>query len=189
MTGEPVIPGEHRPEAGEATPAGATPATALERLARLGLTLPAPPAAVAAFQPYLRVDDTVYVSGQIATRDGKLVAVGQLGAEVDLASGQDAARACALNVLAQLQAAAGSLDAVAQILKITVFVASAAGFTQQPQVADGASRLLIDVLGAAGAHARSAIGVAALPLGTAVEIEAIAKLSASAASGAGTAPR
>jgi enamine deaminase RidA (YjgF/YER057c/UK114 family) len=159
-------------------------ATATERLAELGLTLPAPPTAVAAFRPYIRVDDTVYVSGQIATRDGQLVATGQLGAEVDLAAGRDAARACALNVLAQLHAAAGSLDAVAQIVKITVFVASAAGFGQQPQVADGASQLLIDVLGAAGEHARSAIGVAALPLGTAVEVEAIAKLSTRAADGA-----
>ena len=96
------------------------------------------------------------------------------------------ARACALNVLAQLQAAAGSLDAVAQLVKITVFVASAAGFTQQPQVADGASQLLIDVLGPAGAHARSAVGVAALPLGTPVEVGAIAELSAAAANGGGT---
>jgi enamine deaminase RidA (YjgF/YER057c/UK114 family) len=163
-----------------------TQATASERLAQLGLTLPAPPPAVAAFKPYLRVGSTVYVSGQIATRDGQLVATGQLGADVDLAAGQDAARACALNVLAQLNAAAGSLDAVAQLAKITVFVASATGFTQQPQVADGASQLLIDVLGPAGEHARSAIGVAALPLGAPVEVEAIAVLSTAAATGTGT---
>jgi enamine deaminase RidA (YjgF/YER057c/UK114 family) len=153
-----------------------TAPTVAARLAELGLTLPDPPAAIAAFRPYIRVDDTVYVSGQIATRDGRLVATGQLGADVDLATGRDAARACAVNVLAQLQAAAGSLDAVTQIVKITVFVASAVGFGQQPQVADGASQLLIDVLGAAGEHARSAVWVAALPLGTAVEVEAIAKL-------------
>ena len=162
-----------------------TSATAEQRLAQLGLTLPAPPAAVAAFQPYVRAGTTVYTSGQIATRDGQLVATGQLGAEVDLATGKDAARACALNVLAQLQAAAGSLDHIAQLVKITVFVASAAGFTQQPQVADGASQLFIDVLGPAGAHARSAIGVAALPLGTPVEIEATAVLTVTAA-GSGT---
>ncbi|HEX4703624.1 MAG TPA: RidA family protein [Pseudonocardiaceae bacterium] len=151
------------------------------RLARLGLTLPEPPAAIAAFRPYVRVGATVYTSGQIATRDGHLVAIGQLGADVDIATGQEAARACALNVLAQLNAAAGSLDAIAQLVKITVFVASTAEFTQQPQVADGASELFVNVLGSAGAHARSAVGVAALPLGTPVEIEAIALLTAATA--------
>jgi len=150
--------------------------TAEQRLAGLGLTLPDPPVAVAAFQPYVRFGETVYVSGQIATRDGRLVAAGRLGDDVDIATGQDAARVCALNVLAQLRAAAGSLDAIARLVKIGVFVACTPGFTAQPQVADGASRLLIDVLGPAGAHARSAIGVAALPLGTPVEIEAIAEL-------------
>jgi enamine deaminase RidA (YjgF/YER057c/UK114 family) len=147
-----------------------------ERLAELGLVLPEPPAAVAAFEPYVVVGDTVYTSGQIATRDGKLVAAGVLGVEVDVEGGQQAARACALNVLAQLDAAAGSLDRIARLVKITVFVASAPTFTQQPQVADGASRLLIDVLGDAGRHARSAIGVASLPLATPVEVEAVALL-------------
>jgi enamine deaminase RidA (YjgF/YER057c/UK114 family) len=145
-----------------------------QRLTRLGLALPPPAAAVAAFQPFVRHGDTVYVSGQIATRDGALVAAGRLGAEVDVPAGQDAARACALNLLAQLSAAAGSLNNIERLLKITVFVASTADFTEQPAVADGASRLLTEALGSAGPHARSAIGVAALPLGTAVEIEAIA---------------
>lgn len=149
---------------------------ATQRLTRLGLALPDPPAALAAFEPFVRHGDTVYTSGQIAIRDGRLVTTGRLGAEVDLATGQEAARACALNVLAVLRAAAGSLDDIAHLVKITVFVASAADFTQQPHVADGASRLLSDVLGPAGAHARSAIGVAALPSGTPVEIEAIATL-------------
>jgi len=147
-----------------------------QRLVRLGLTLPDPPAAVAAFEPFVHSGHTIYTSGQIATRDGQLVATGRVGAEVDLATGQEAARVCALNVLAQLRAAAGSLDNIDRLVKITVFVASADDFTQQPQVADGASKLLIDVLGTAGKHARSAIGVAALPLGTPVEIEAIATL-------------
>nr|MBA3278039.1 RidA family protein [Geodermatophilaceae bacterium] len=125
--------------------------TAEQRLARLGLELPAPPAAVAAFQPYVRTGTTVYVSGQIATRDGQLVATGRLGDGVDVATGQEAARACALNVLAQLhEAAGGSLDAVARLVKLTVFVASTAEFTGQPQVADGASQLLVEVLGPAG---------------------------------------
>lgn len=147
-----------------------------QRLARQGLTLPDPPAPVAAFVPYVRSGSTVYVSGQIAVREGQLVTKGRLGAEVGIADGQAAARMCALNVLAQLNAAAGSLSAIARLVKIAVFVASTPDFTSQPQVADGASRLFLDVLGEAGAHARSAIGVAALPLGTPVEVEAIAEL-------------
>jgi enamine deaminase RidA (YjgF/YER057c/UK114 family) len=147
-----------------------------QRLARQGLTLPDPPAAVAAFAPYVRSGSTVYVSGQIAVREGRLVTKGRLGADVDIADGQAAARLCALNVLAQLNAAAGSLSAIARLVKITVFVASTPDFTSQPQVADAASRLFLDVFGKAGAHARSAIGVAALPLGTPVEVEGIAEL-------------
>lgn len=156
---------------------------AAQRLARLGLPLPEPPAAVAAFQPFVRHRDTVYTSGQIATRDGQLVTTIRLGAEVDLATGQEASRACAVSVVAQFRAAAGSMDDIARLVKITVFVASAADFTNQPQVADAASRLLMDVLRPAGAHARSAIGVAALPSGTPVEIEAIATLRPAAAAG------
>ena len=95
-------------------------------------------------------------------------------------AGQEAARACAVNVLAQLQAAAGSLDAVTRLVKLTVYIACTGEFAQQPQVADGASKLMLDVLGAAGAHARSAVGVAALPLGSPVEIEAIAQVSTDA---------
>jgi enamine deaminase RidA (YjgF/YER057c/UK114 family) len=154
--------------------------TAADRLARLGLQLPPPPAPVAAFEPYVRHGSTIYTSGQIATRDGHLVAAGRLGAEVDLAAGRDAARPGAVNVLAQLQAAAGSLDAVTRLVKLTVYVACTGEFAQQPQVADGASQLMLDVLCAAGAHARSAIGVAALPLGTPVEVEAIAHVSTDA---------
>ena len=157
--------------------------TVADRLARLALQLPPPAAPGAAFEPYVRHGGTIYISGQIATRDGHLVAAGRLGAEVDLVTGQDAARACAVNVLAQLQAAAGSLDAVTRLVKLTVVVACTGDFVQQPQVADGASQLLLDVLGAAGAHARSAIGVAALPLGTPVEVEAIAQVRTSAAPG------
>jgi len=148
-----------------------------ERLASLGLVLPEPPPPLATFEPYVVVGDMVYTSGQIATRDGKLVAAGVLGVDVDVAGGQQAARACALNVLAQLNAAAGSLDRIARVVKVTVFVASAPDFTQQPEVANGASRLLIDVLGDAGRHARSAIGVASLPLATPVEVEAVALLA------------
>jgi enamine deaminase RidA (YjgF/YER057c/UK114 family) len=147
-----------------------------QRLARQGLALSDQPAPVAAFAPYARSGSTVYISGQIAVRAGHLVTKGRLGADVSIADGQVAARMCALNVLAQLNAAAGSLSAIARLVKITVFVASTPDFTSQPQVADGASRLFPDVLGGAGANARSAIGVAALPLGTPVEVEAIAEL-------------
>ena len=157
------------------------PHAAEQRLADLGLTLPEPPRPVAAFEPYVRLGDLVYTSGQIATAGGALVDAGRLGAEVDVETGRAAARACALNVLAQLRAAAGSLDAVARLIKLTVFVASAPEFTDQPRVADGASELLIEVLGPAGAHARSAVGVAVLPLGTPVEIEAVAALVAEGA--------
>jgi len=104
--------------------------TVADRLARLGLQLPPPPAPVAAFEPYVRHGGTIYISGQIATRDGRLVAAGRLGAEVDLVAGQDAARACAVNVLAQLQAAAGGLDAVTRLVKLTVFVACTGDFTR-----------------------------------------------------------
>ncbi|MEJ3651881.1 RidA family protein [Actinomycetes bacterium KLBMP 9759] len=158
-----------------------TAETTEQRLARLGIELPEAPVPVAAFKPFIRTGSTVYVSGQIATdADGKLVSTGKLGAEVDVAGGQEAARTCALNLLAQLRAAAGSLDAVARIVKVTVFVASTPEFTQQPQVANGTSELLVEVFGDAGAHARSAVGVASLPLNTPVEIEAIAELTAAA---------
>jgi enamine deaminase RidA (YjgF/YER057c/UK114 family) len=157
------------------------PVSAERRLVELGLTLPEPPRPVAVFEPFTRVGDLVFTAGQIATDDGGLVATGRLGAEVDPATGRLAARACALNVLAQLRAAAGSLDAVAQLVKATVFVASTPEFTGQPEVADGASELFVEVLGEAGRHARSAVGVAALPLGSPVEVEVIARL----ASGAG----
>jgi enamine deaminase RidA (YjgF/YER057c/UK114 family) len=155
--------------------------SAEHRLIEMELRLPEPPAPVAAFLPYSVVGTTVYVSGQLATANGRLVATGRLGDTVDLAAGRAAARASAINVLAQLRAAAGgSLDAVARMAKITVFVASTAEFTAQPQVADGASELFIEVFGPAGRHARAAIGVAALPMGTAVEVEAVAELGPAA---------
>jgi enamine deaminase RidA (YjgF/YER057c/UK114 family) len=156
-------------------------ATVDDRLAELGITLPDPPPPLATFEPVVRSGVLVYTSGQIAERDGQLVSSGVLGADVDVAAGQEAARTCAVNVLAQLRAATGSLDSIARLLKVTVFVASAPGFTGQSQVADGASRLFHDVLGAAGRHARSAVGVAALPLGTPVEIEVVAELRPEAA--------
>lgn len=149
--------------------------TATDRLARLGLCLPPPPAAIGPVEPYMLRGNIIYTSGQIATRGGALVASGRLGADLDLAAGQYAARTCAMNVLAQLHAAAGSIDAITQLVKVTVFVACTADFVEQPQVADGASQLLLDVLGPAGIHARSAVGVTALVHGTPVVAEAIAE--------------
>jgi enamine deaminase RidA (YjgF/YER057c/UK114 family) len=152
--------------------------TADDRLARLELELPAPPGAVAAFEPLVRHGSTLYVSGQIATRDDGEVVTGRLGDDLDVAAGTEAARLCAMNLLAQLRAATGRLDAVERLVKITVFIACTPEFTEQSQVADGASRLLAEVLGPAGAHARAAIGVSALPAGSAVEVEAVAVLRA-----------
>ena len=144
-----------------------------ERLEQLGVTLPAPAAPVAAYVPCVRTGDLVYVSGQVPLVDGKPSHLGRLGAEVGLEDGVAAARTCAVNVLAALKAELGALARVRRVVKVTVFVASEPGFTDQPKVANGASELLGGVFGEAGRHARAAVGVAALPLGVPVEVEAI----------------
>ncbi len=148
-----------------------------ERLAHLGLALPDPPAPAAAYVPQQRTGEVVHTAGQVAVVEGELVARGRLGAEIDLETGQACARQCALNVLAHLRSAAGQLRHVRQLVKVTVFVASEPSFTDQHLVANGASELFGEVLGAAGVHARSAVGVAALPLGSPVEVEAIAEIA------------
>jgi enamine deaminase RidA (YjgF/YER057c/UK114 family) len=144
-----------------------------ERLEQLGVTLPAPAAPVAAYVPCVRTGDLVYVSGQVPLVDGKPSHLGRLGAEVGLEDGVAAARTCAVNVLAALKAELGALARVRRVVKVTVFVASEPGFTDQPKVANGASELLGEVFGEAGRHARAAVGVAALPLGVPVEVDAI----------------
>jgi enamine deaminase RidA (YjgF/YER057c/UK114 family) len=144
-----------------------------ERLEQLGVTLPAPAAPVAAYVPCVRTGDLVYVSGQVPLVDGKPSHLGRLGAEVGLEEGVAAARTCAVNVLAALKAELGALARVRRVVKVTVFVASEPGFTDQPKVANGASELLGEVFGEAGRHARAAVGVAALPLGVPVEVDAI----------------
>ena len=146
------------------------------RLAALGLTLPPVAAPVAAYVPAVRTGGFVYTSGQLPTVDGKLPAVGKVGAEVSAADAAGMARTCALNALAAAASAAGGLDAIGRIVKITGFVASAPGFSGQPQVVNGASELLIEVFGQDGRHARSAVGVAELPLNAPVEVELIAEL-------------
>jgi len=144
--------------------------SALARLAELGIELPevAPP--VAAYIPAVRTGNLVYTSGQVARE-----LTGKVGAEVSEADAKDAARGCALNALAAVDALVG-LDAVVRVVKVVGFVASAPGFTGQPEVINGASELLGEVFGEAGAHARSAVGVAELPLGVPVEVEMIVEV-------------
>lgn len=146
------------------------------RLAAEGVTLPAAAAPAANYVPFMRTGNLLFTSGQLPLSGGKLVSTGLLGRDLDTAAGQDAARACAINILAQIKAATGDLEKIARIVKITVFVASAPGFTEQHLVANGASDLLAKVLGERGRHARSAVGTASLPLDAPVEIEAIVEL-------------
>lgn len=145
------------------------------RLRVLGATLPDVPRPVAAYQPAVRVGELVYTSGQLPLREGVLMRTGLLGRDVSADEGALLARVCTMNALAAVGAVA-DLDAIERIVKVVGFVASADGFTDQPAVIDGASTLLREVFGAAGEHARSAVGVAALPLGAPVEVELIVKL-------------
>jgi enamine deaminase RidA (YjgF/YER057c/UK114 family) len=160
-------------EAGEAT--GSVPA----RLERLGLTLPAPPAPAASYQPFARSGDLVFTAGQLPLVDGTLPRTGRCGDTVTTEQAAELARAAAVNVLSVARAAAGGsdgdLDRV-RVVKLTVFVASTPDFTEQHLVAHGASDLLAEALGDAGVHARSAVGVASLPLDSPVEVEAILQL-------------
>jgi enamine deaminase RidA (YjgF/YER057c/UK114 family) len=148
-----------------------------ERLQELGVSLPAPATPVAAYVPCVRTGDLVYVSGQVPMVDGKPSHLGHLGDDVDLEAGRAAARTCAVNVLAALKAELGELSRVRRIVKVTGFVASTADFTDHPKVVNAASELFGDVFGDAGRHARAAVGVAALPLGVPVEVEAIVEVA------------
>ena len=143
------------------------------RLKALGLTLPEAPAAVANYVPYLIAGDLLYVSGQISKDANGNVLKGRLGDGLTVADGQKAARNCGLNILAQANAALGNLDRIAHVVRITGYVASTPESADQPAVINGASDLLVEVLGDAGRHTRAAVGVAALPAGCAVEIDAI----------------
>jgi enamine deaminase RidA (YjgF/YER057c/UK114 family) len=148
-----------------------------EKLAELGLTLPGVVPPVAAYVPALRTGDLVYTSGQVPMVEGKMARTGKLGAELSLDEGKEMARICALNALAAVKSQVGDLAKVVRVVKVVVFVASTADFTEQPQVANGASELLGEVFGEAGRHARSAVGVASLPLDAPVEVELIAQVS------------
>lgn len=147
------------------------------RLRELGLELPPVAAPVASYVPVVVAAGQAFVSGQIPIEDGRIIATGKLGREVSLDDGAAAARRCALQALAALRAELGSLDRVRRVVKVTVFVASAEGFTDQPKVANGASDLLVELFGDAGRHARAAVGVAELPLGSAVEVELAVELN------------
>lgn len=147
-----------------------------DKLKALGLELPPAPAPVANYVPAVATGNLLFISGQISKRgDGQLL-VGKLGDGVDVPAGREAARICALNILAQAKAALGSLERIARIVKLTGFVNATPSFTDHPSVVNGASDLLVDVLGEAGRHTRSAVGVAGLPLDAAVEIEAIIEI-------------
>jgi enamine deaminase RidA (YjgF/YER057c/UK114 family) len=149
-----------------------------QKLSELGITLPQPAAPVAAYVPAVEQGGLLHISGQISfAEDGNLI-LGRLGEDINLDRGMEAARRCGIMLLAQIKAAIGSLDRVERIVKLGVFVNSAPGFTDQPKVANGASELMQDVFGEAGRHARSAVGVAVLPLGVAVEVDAIVAVKA-----------
>ncbi len=151
-------------------------ATPEERLAELGLALPEVVPPLAAYVPAVRTGDHVYTSGQLPLVKGELAVAGKVGAEVSAEEAKEQARICAVNALAAIKALMGDLSQVVRIVKVVGFVASAPGFTGQPQVVNGASELLGEVFGEAGKHARSAVGVAVLPLDAPVEVEVIAEV-------------
>jgi len=155
-----------------------TPVGAEERLRELGIRLPPAPSPVASYIPVVVAGGFAFVSGAVPLEDGKLLWSGKLGAELGVEDGVQAARRCALQALSSLRVSLGSLDAIRRIVKLSVFVASADGFTDQPKVANGASDLLVEVFGEEGRHARAAVGVAELPLGAPVEVEVLAAVEA-----------
>lgn len=148
-----------------------------QRLAELGIELPAAAAPVANYVPTVRTGNQLFVSGQISRDAAGVTVEGKLGGGLSVEEGREAARLCAINLIAQVKAALGDLEKVVRVIKLVGFVNSAPEFTDQPKVVNGASDLLVDVFGERGRHARSAVGVAALPLGAAVEVEAIFEVS------------
>ncbi len=146
--------------------------TVEKAIIELGITLPTPAAPMANYVAFVRTGNMVVVSGQLCfNTEGKLAAKGQLGAGVSVEDGQAAARACAINLLAQLKAAVGDLDHVTRVVRLGGFINSAPGFTDGPKVMNGASDLMVEVFGDIGRHARSTVGVSALPADAAVEVE------------------
>lgn len=153
-----------------------TPVSASKRLAELGVTLPAPAKPLAAYVPAVRTGNLVYTSGQLPLMAGELAHTGKVGAGVTPEQAKAAARTCAVNALAAIDALVG-IDSVTRVVKVVGFVASAPGFTGQPGVVNGASEFLGEVFGDAGVHARSAVGVAELPLDAPVEVELVVEVA------------
>ena len=147
-----------------------------QKLRELALELPAPARPIGAYVPAVRVGELVFTAAQIPTKDGKLIAAGKVPTEVSMEQARAAARQAALNALAAVRAELGTLDAVARIVRLNVFVNSAAGFTDQAKVANGASELLVEIFGDAGRHTRCAVGAAELPLNAPVELDLIAAI-------------
>ncbi len=147
------------------------------RLAELGLTLPPAPNPVANYVPYVISGNQLFISGQISKAADSTIVTGTLGRDVSVEAGQAAARLCALNILAQAKAALGSLDRIGQILRLTGFVSSTPEFGDHPKVVNGASDLMVEVLGDKGRHTRAAVGVASLPMNSAVEVDAIISIA------------
>jgi enamine deaminase RidA (YjgF/YER057c/UK114 family) len=146
-------------------------------LAELNIKLPEPPAPVASYVPYVVSGNLVFISGQVTMGDGGLQYVGIVGKELSLDDGKAAARLCAINVLAQLRAATGDLDRVRRCVRLGVFVNAVPGYAQHPEVANGASDLIVEVFGEAGRHSRAAVGAGSLPRNVAVEVDAVFELA------------
>lgn len=159
-----------------AAPGGSAGRSPEDRLSALGLVLPQVTRPLAAYVPAVRTGHHVYTAGQLPVVEGKLLATGKVGAQVSPSEASALARTCVLNALAAVASVTGGLSAVRRIVKVTGFVASAPDFTGQAQVVNGASELLLEVFGEAGQHARSAVGMAVLPLDAPVEIELIAEV-------------
>ncbi len=150
--------------------------TPQQRLDQLGLTLPPPAAPVGSYVPCIQMGNVLLTSGQLPIREGRVVHCGKVGRDLTLEQGAEAARMAALNAVAQLASLAGSIDRIARILRIGVFVNSADGFTDQAKVANGASDLFVAIFGEAGRHVRASVGVNELPLNAAVEVEVTAQI-------------
>jgi enamine deaminase RidA (YjgF/YER057c/UK114 family) len=147
-----------------------------KRLEELGIALPGPPAAAGNYVPSVRTGNLLFLSGTICAMDGKLTHTGQLGAEHSVESGYEAAQVCALNSLAAIKAALGSLDGVARIVLVSGFVNAVAGFSESPAVINGASDLFVKIFGDAGRHSRAAVAVAGLPRNSTVEIQVVVEV-------------
>jgi enamine deaminase RidA (YjgF/YER057c/UK114 family) len=143
------------------------------RLKALDIVLPEAKSALGSYVPYLHLDRQLIVSGQLPMREGQVAFLGKLGADMDVAKGQEAARLCAVNILAQAKAALGDLDRIVQLLRLNGYVNATPEFSEHPQVLNGASNFMVEVLGNKGRHTRIAVGCASLPLNAAVEVDAL----------------